>query len=378
MALKTLQQKHNDIKDLPENRFNMEFASLGSQTGATAPGSLGRVQLQEVVELWSSKYYSEFALLPMFDEDIIDSEEVMWEQITNILAMGSFTSGPDTGKRMDLQAYSKNLQRVIYQSYMFSLNSNQSLLLRDPGMSRDFFSGTARKAAEKKLSDQQRLHSEVYWRTLHFLACQVLQGVTTITSPVSGVTATINTGITVTPAAASWATASTDIITEFNSWVLAFREKNNGLNPTDIVINHRFHQLYILPNTELRGSLAPYNPAVMGGPIDPLLLMAEKQGFRPKIHLMSEMYDQGGSSRGQFSNLAHVWPTNKMSFILNVPGENNLKLLTARTMDNDMMGGVASYTDERKNPKGIDVVVAGNHVPQVENPLRVECFTLVP
>jgi hypothetical protein len=373
------QKKIEVVRDFP-GKFQAEFEKLANHTGASAPGTLSRVTLQEAVEYWSEKYYSQFQLLPLFSEDVVDSIDVMWEQVTHLLKLGSFRTGPEKAERVDLERFAQHMTRVIFQAYSYDLESLQAVLLRDPGQPLGYAGQLSLANAKKKLTEAQRRRIELYWRTVHFMCSQFLQGETTLTSPVSGATATLTSGITVEDASANWATPGTNIINDFAEFLVDFRELNGGLSPTHIIVNHRFHNDFLLQNEELRETFAPQMPSIMRGTIDPLMILSERLDFSPKIIKMAEMYDTGVDPAldGTMAGKAHVWDRNIMTFVLDVPGEDNLKLLTARTLDNDMAGGIAMDTEETKDPKRMSVIISGNHIPQIRDPRRVVAYNLNP
>jgi len=343
------------------------------QVGATAPNMLERTSLTDIVKYWHNQYLSQFPLISLFDEMIVDSEQVMWNTVYELLKVGDLRIGPEAGSRLDLNLVKNQIVRVFYQAYTFDLDTNQSILIQQPGQ--PFASGSAANDALVALNNSLAQRMRVYMRTLHQVCVSILS-TTAATVTVKGVTANLNFGVETKTAAASWGTGSTDILTELDGWLRDFKKENEGMAANVVIVNDSFHSDYIIGNTELRATFAPYQQAgFMRGILKPLFTVSEEE-TPLRIIKVSDMIDPVGN--GDFSDFTDVWPTERMTLLRIEPGEQNLQLLSARTLDNANQGGIASYSWESKNPVQVEVTVCGNHVPVIKKPGRVKIHDLVP
>lgn len=346
--------------------------TVRNMTGANVPSLLERTEIMELVNYWTTTFLDEFPLLTLFPEKVRNARQFMWEIVTNLNVVGSFKGNPGKGERKDYARYSAAIAQVFYQSYIWSLTTEQALLLRSPEEAKLIYGGDALETAETDLNEAIREHTRIYWRTLHNEACAKILYDDNPTITIDDVAVTVDYGIDIETTTEDWTTPSADVMTAMNTIVTNFTRKNEGRKPNVMIRPPFFHRDVILTNTELRENFAPYTAGIMTGAVSPFNLLVQPQdALRPNREIVMNTMTDPVANDGDFANKVDVWPSNIFTLMHFDAAEENLSLQTSRDQDNEMQGGIGSYMMDSYNPKRTECIVAGNHVPICKRPNRI-------
>lgn len=347
--------------------------TFGGATGHSAIDLLADATMGKMVKDLSEKYYSMFELLSVFGYQtprIISTDRFMFTTLVDLLKISDgFDAGPQTGERMDLTRLESAILGVLYKAYQFDVDTNDEALLRAQLSDLSTREQDDRMVAETTLINQIEKLTEAFYRLHNKLCAAILTGQTDLSSlKVKGVDGVLNFGITTkSESSTPWSNPATDIQGRFTALLREFRERNGGRNPTHMITNSRFHELYIMTNAELRANFAPFNPGLMQTILGPLLKNSEANlGVSLKHIRVDDMIDPVGN--GTYSDLTVVWPDKYLTLIRSVPGEEAFKSITSRNKDNFFRGGLASYYYETKNPMRTVGVIGGNFMPVIQKP----------
>lgn len=345
---------------------------LRNLTGAVVPSMLENTEIMDVVNYWTTVFFDEFPLLSLFPEKVQSARQFMWEIVTNLNVVGAFNANPSAGIRRDYKRYSAAVAQVFYQSYEWSLTTEQASLLRTPGVARQFYGADQLASAETDLNEAVKEHVRIYWRTLHNECVAKILSDSSPDITISEVAVELDYGIQTITTDADWRLPATDIMTEMNQIVTDFTLENEGRKPNVMIRPPFFHRDVILQNEELRANFAPYMAGIMKGTVSPFNLLVEPSTELAAREIVVNTMTDPVANNGEYANKVLVWPATVFTLIHWDPSENNMSLQTSRDMDNDMRGGIGSYLVDAYNPKRVDAIIAGNHVPIVRRPTRIK------
>lgn len=330
------------------------------------PSVLRKRALTAAVLKYADEAFHRFTCQSFFgDAQVYSEEEIEYDILQHMRRLPEFHASPAAADRKSFHQVGKDRARMLYQALSFVLRTNELAKFADVGESRDQPLMVQDALAKRDRVINRELQTRVLaiLRNREFLASQILStGSASVT--VDGDTQTINYGAATKTASSTWATAATNILEEFDGWMSDFVELSGG-PPTDICVSHRFVSSYLAVNDDLR----TYHIRNL----EPLTtVFARATGLPEGIrwHYITDRYLNGSDTATQF------WATDKMTFLRNDPG--SFEAATCRTLDNDMNGGLFSYTIEHENPREIEVVVTDNYLPIIKDSTKIQIHDLVP
>lgn len=347
---------------------------LQGNTQGTAAGWLTRENLIGLQELFNEKFLSQYPLLSLFETATHDSKKMVIETMIHLLQTGVLTARPEAGRRLDPTMLSKRLIQPFFDQYILDLEDDQAVSLMLPGSGG--VTPSALEQAVRKLTSGVGTHIETYWRTLHKIIAGIMStpGGYTLTTA-DGVEHSIDWGFPTSIYSADWATTSTDVLTDFGRMKRKFKRLNQGRDANFYVFPGNFHNQYLLANTELREAFIVRHPEIMRAVI-PTLELPQGDGDRsakpPRIIIVDDaVIDESSSAAtGTDDDLVDVWPRNIFGIGYSDSIDDNFKLNTVRTIDNEFKGGLSTTLFREENPPSYHIRVSGNHVPSWANPNR--------
>lgn len=319
------------------------------------PEIMDSESLTELVRQQEKEVFDRFPLLRLFVPQTYASEKIVWEIVKHIRKLADIHMAPAPGDRTAYRQFGEMIGKVFYLAQTFNVPSEFVAALRFPGESKDanMFALDARSRALRHVREETEERVWAINRTIHYVCCQILQAITTIS--VDGYDVPLDFGLTVTSSGVDWGVGSNDLLADWEDIILQFKRQAGGF-PTHIAHGGGFRKKYLITNDDIRNHYQ-YNPELSLSQM-PADMLLKATGRVDPIDIWDQ-YDASGT-------LTDLWD-DKYLLLAKLDRGRTLEMATARTMDNNYEGGSFSYSEMKSNPRRLEVTVGSNSIPLVRN-----------
>jgi len=337
------------------------------------PDILSSSSLTELVVEQDLALFDAFPLLALFEKQVYNSEEIEFEIVKHIRKLTGYRSAPAPGDRNAYLQYGKRAAKVFYQSETFDVPSEHVAALRMPGERKDasIFDKSAVQRAEEWIDQETMSRTAAVRRSLHKTCADLFQSATpTIT--VDGASADLDFGLTMNAAGVTWTTATSDILLDWEEIVHEVRKQFAGMYDT-IVIGSGLRKDALIKNDDIRAQFL-YNPQLADPNKFPAALLLNLPESTQVIEMWETYVDSAGDTQD-------VWDSQYITLMqLRNPLRKGriLELATARTLDNNLEGGLAVDSELVRNPRRIEVSISSNDVPLIRQTEPVYLLDITP
>ena len=332
----------------------------------TLPAVLRKECLTAAVRLYDSEMWNRFPCQEVFGSPIPYSEEELVIDTVKVLRKtGAWHSQPHSADPVELTQYARKLCRALYQSAKFPITANQMAQLRDVEDGElngsNLSMADLRRKTERYIDREIRRRIAYLRRTLEALCIQTLTQ-QNFNVTVDGALQAVDWGVQNVTASAAWTVNTTDIAGDFQGFLKAFKLQAGSM-PNKILVGPDLYADMLAANDTVRDFYIQ-NPEFIRGDLG-------KEVFTRSSDQRYQVIENWGQSENTPGAPADMWPANKMVMINDAAESDPFEMATVRTFDNDLNGGLFSYTYESPDPKSLDVVITHNGLPIIRDATQI-------
>ena len=328
-------------------------------------GELDILNYQVMTKTVGEFQHPNLVLTARFPDEIIDGIQARWDILKPSRQKAGFRVPNQAASKLDLMSVDTKSATCLLMNLEKALDEGALGWLREPGTAEQ---NNARALITREQAD---LEARIAY-TVEWAVSQALSG--SLTVSIGGVNRTIDYGVDAThkpTAAASWATATTDIPDDVGAWAELI-EKDSGYASADAYVN-RNTMAYIIKNTKVQNLLGQGTVREQ---------VAESGHITHFMGLDWYVYNAGYiDASGDFQRFI---PDDRVVILPreNVFGRLQLgsQMIPAGNGSNDLAKtfGAFSYAVVQTNPPGVNVYVGKNFLPVLTLPDAVVYADVTP